>query len=278
MKHTAKRHPGPKGNLFYQILMLVVALIFSAPLIWMIIFSLRAPGLPPPREIEWFPRPIAWQNYGDIFNIIPLGRYILNSLFLSLTAVLLTLLSASLAGFGMALLNPKPRRVLVILSIGMLMVPLTALWLTRFLLFSWLDWIDSYLALLAPAFMGSSSFFVLLYYWAFRRISSENFDAARLEGAPPLTIWRRIGLPQVVPTTTVVAVLTFIVYWNDFINPLLYLKSQKLYTLSVGLQQLQQLDRTNWPLLLAASVIMALPVILLFVVVQRRFLSELRAY
>ena len=83
-----------------------------------------------------------------------------------------------------------------------------------------------------------------------------------------------MGVPLVRPTIAAVAVLTFILYWNDFINPLIYLKSQRLYTLAVGLQQLQQLDRTNWPLLLAAAVVMTLPVIVLFLLIQRYLLQQ----
>lgn len=176
----------------------------------------------------------------------------------------------------MAQLGPLARRRLVVFSVGLLMVPLTALWLARFVLFARLGWTDSYLALLAPALMGSSPFFVLLFYWAFRRLPVELFEVARLEGAGPFTVWRRIALPLTRPTTAAVAVLTFILYWNDFINPLLYLKSPQLYTLAIGLQQLQQLNRTNWPLLLAGSVVMTLPIIILFLLVQKHLLAEVQ--
>lgn len=260
---------------YYHILVLILVFLFLLPFAWMIVSSLRSPGLPPPRGVEWLPQPLAWENYQTIFTLIPLGRYIVNSLFVSLAGAGITWLSASLAGFGMAMLSQRAQRILLIFSIGLLMVPLSAFWLPRFLLFTWLDWIDSYLALLAPAIMGTSPFFVLLFYWAYRRISAEHFDAACLEGLNPLGNWFRIGLPQVHSTSMVVVVLAFIVYWNDFINPLLYLKTQSRYTLAVGLQQLQQLDRTNWPLLLAGSVIMTLPVIVLFLLVQGRFLSDI---
>ena len=96
--------------------------------------------------------------------------------------------------------------------------------------------------------------------------------SARLEGAGALTLWRHVALPLARATTGAVAVLTFALYWSDFMTPLLYLKSQSLYTLPVGLQQLQQLDRTNWPLLMAASVALAAPPALLFLLVQRQFL------
>ena len=258
---------------FYLVATLV-ALPFILPLVWMIASSLRTPGLPPPRGVEWIPQPLAWGNYPAIFRMIPLARYIFNSLFVSAAAVFLTLLVASWAGFGMAQLGRSARRRLLAFSVGLLMLPVTALWLTRFLLFNALGWIDTYLALWAPALMGSSPFFVLLFYWAFRRLETECYEAARLEGAGPLSVWYRVGLPQVRPTVAAVGSLTFILYWNDFINPLIYLKSQSLYTLAVGLQQLQQLDRTNWPLLLAAALVMTLPVVLLFLFAQRYFLHE----
>ena len=258
---------------FYLVATLVV-LPFVLPLIWMISSSLRLPGLPPPRGIEWLPQPLAWENYRTIFQWIPLGRYLLNSLFIASTAVLVTLLVASWAGFGMAQQGYQIRRLLLILSIGLLIMPLTAVWLARFVLFDTLGWIDTYLPLLAPALMGSNPFFMLLFYWAFRRVPSELYEVARLDGAGPLTVWWRVGMPLVRPTIAAVAVLTFILYWNDFINPLIYLKSQHLYTLAIGLQQLQQLDRTNWPLLLAAAVVMTVPVIVLFLLIQRFLLQQ----
>lgn len=261
-------------HISYYMVVTLIVLPLVLPLVWMISSSLRSPGLPPPRGIEWIPQPIAWENYRIIFQWIPLGRYLLNSLFVSTMAVIVTLLIASWAGFGMAQLNYRARRLVLALSIGLLIVPLTAVWLARFVLFDTLGWIDSYMALLAPSLMGSNPFFVLLFYWAFRRLPAELYEVAHLDGANPLTVWWRVGLPQVRPTMAAVAVLTFILYWNDFINPLIYLKSQRLYTLAVGLQQLQQLDRTNWPLLLAAAVVMTLPVIVLFLLIQRYLLKQ----
>jgi multiple sugar transport system permease protein len=264
------------GSLGYHAAAVLVAALFLVPLVWMVSASLRQTGLPPPREIEWIPSPIAWENYARLFDLLPFGRYILKSAIISLAAVPLTLLTASWAGFGMSQLGPRARNRLLILSIGLLMVPITALWLTRFVLFKAAGLVDSYTALIAPALMGSSPFFILLFYWAFRRIPSELFDSARLDGASALSIWRHIAFPLARATVVAVGTLTFLLYWNDFINPLLYLKSQETYTLAVGVQQLQQLDRTNWPLLMAACVIMTAPALLVFFVAQRFFLQESR--
>jgi multiple sugar transport system permease protein len=189
-------------------------------------------------------------------------------------AVPLTILTASMAGFAMALLERRSRLVLVVVSVALLMVPVTALWLTRFLLFRWVGLTDSLLALVVPALAGSSPLFVLLYYWTFRRVSAEVFEMARLDGAGVLGTWRRVAMPQAVPTSIAVAVLAFILYWSDFISPLLYLRSQDLYTLPLGLRQLQQLDPSDWPLLMAGAVMLTLPAVLFFLLVQRLFLGE----
>lgn len=264
-----------QNGLYYGTAILI-SLIFILPLFWMLSASLRQPGLPPSRTIEWIPNPVTWENYLTIFQIIPLERYILNSCVVAGMAIPLTVLTASLTGFGIAELGARVRGLLFTLTVGLLLVPGSALWLTRYMLLSWLGITDSYLALIAPAFMGTSPLFILLYYWTFRRIPVEVFESARLDGAGAFSVWWRIGLPQSRPTSMAVTILAFMFYWNDFINPLLYLKSQSLYTLAVGVQQLQQLDKTNWPILLAAAVVMTLPTLLLFGGLQRFFLSEER--
>ena len=260
---------------FHAVSILISAL-FILPLVWMASASLRQPGLPPPRTIEWWPEPLTWSNYTRIFEMLPLGRYIFNSLLVAGIAVPITLVTASLAGFAMTQLNRRGRESLLGLSVVLLIVPTVAVWVARFILFRTLGLFNSYAALLAPALMGSSPLFVLLFFWSFRRIPRELYDAARMDGAGPLEIWWRVALPLSGATVIVVGILTFLLYWGDFTTPLFYLKSQTLYTLPVGLRQLQELDRTNWPLLLAGAMVMTLPSVLLFGIVQRFFLPENR--
>ncbi len=268
------RRRGRAGLLTGHLLPLLVAAVFLLPLLWMITASLREPGLPPPRTVEWLPTSPSPDNYGAVFELLPFGRYLLNSLAVVGLAVPLTIITASMAGFAMALLERRSRSALVVLSVALLLVPITALWLTRFLLFSWVGLTDSLLALLVPALSGSSPLFVLLYYWTFRRMSVGIFEMAHLDGAGVFTVWRRIALPNALPTGVAVAVLTFILYWSDFISPLLYLRSQDLYTLPLGLRQLQQLDPTDWPLLMAGAVMLTVPAVLFFLVVQHLFLGD----
>lgn len=260
---------------FHAVSILISAL-FVLPLIWMIAASLRQPGLPPPRTVEWLPDPLAWSNYVRVFQMLPFGRYVFNSLLVAGTAVPITLVTASLAGFAMAQLSRRGQDRLIVLSVVLLIIPSTAVWLARFILFRTLGLFNTYAALIAPGIMGSSPLFVLLFYWSFRRIPPELYEAARMDGASPLGIWWRVALPLSTATIVVVSILTFLLYWGDFTTPLFYLKSQTLYTLPLGLRQLQELDRTNWSLLLAGSVIMTLPAVLLFAIVQRFFLQENR--
>jgi multiple sugar transport system permease protein len=257
-----------------HVLPLLLAVLFLLPLLWMITASLREPGLPPPRTVEWLPLSPAPENYARVFELLPFGRYLLNSLAVVALAVPLTIITASMGGFAMALLERRSRVALVVLSVALLLVPITALWLTRFLLLSWAGLTDTLLALVVPALAGSSPLFVLLYYWTFRRASAEIFEMAHLDGAGPVGVWRRIAMPNAWPTTVAVAVLTFILYWSDFISPLLYLRDQELYTLPLGLRQLQQLDPTGWPLLMAGAVMLTLPAVLFFLLVQHLFLGE----
>ena len=270
---TARRTARAAG--FHAVSILMSAL-FVLPLIWMFAASLRQPGLPPPRTIEWLPSPLMWSNYVRVFQILPLGRYVLNSLFVAGAAVPVTLITASLAGFAMAQLSRRGQDRLIILSLILLIIPTTAVWLARFILFRSLGLFNTHAALIAPSIMGSSPLFVLLFFWSFRRIPLELYEAARMDGASPLSIWWRVALPLSASTIVVVSILTFLLYWGDFVTPLFYLKSQTLYTLPVGLRQLQELDRTNWPLLLSGSVVMTLPAVLLFAIVQRFFLQENR--
>jgi len=275
---TVTDSPPRRGQLVrgaaYHLPRLAVAMLFLLPSVWLISASLRQTGLPPPRTIEWPPNPLAWSNYRRVFELVPLARYAGNSLLVVLFAVPLTVITASWAGLAMTQL-PKPlRQALVIIAAMLLMVPTVSLWLPRFIVFKHLGLIDTRWALVAPAVMGSSPLFVLLYYWTFRRLPQTMFESARLDGASLLQIWAHVAMPLAWPTSVAVVVLTFILYWSDFVSPLLYLKSERLYTLPVGVQFLQQMDAIDWPLLMAGAVIMTGPVLLLFLLGQRVFWPE----
>ena len=255
----------------------LVAVAFLLPLYFMFSGSLRQAGLPPPRTPELLPSPLAWSNYERAFELVDIPRYTVNSLIVVAFAVPLTVLTASWAAFAMTRLPRRWAGALVALSLIALMVPLTALLVPRFVIFKNLGLVDTYVPLVAPAIMGTSPFYVLLYYWGFKRVPPSLFEAARLEGLGPMAIWRRVAMPLVRPVTAAVAVLAFVVTWGNFLDPLIFLVDQEKFTLPLGLRALASLDRTNFPLLLAGSVAATLPVIVAFLIVQRFFLQEFRA-
>jgi len=259
----------------YHLAGLACAAVFVLPFFWAVVASLRQPGLPPSRTVEWWPQSAYWDNYAELFRVVPMGRYALNSLIVVAIAVPVTLLTAALAGFALSQLGVVWRRRLVMASVALMLIPGMAVWTFRFHVLNWLGLVDSLWALIVPAVAGGSPLFVLLFYWACWRIPSELYESARLDGAEAWTVWWQIAWPLVRPTTAAVAVLAFALYWGDFSTPVLYIFRPELYTLPIGLQLLRQMDATNLPLLMAGSILMAAPVVVLFLAVQRLFLHDL---
>jgi multiple sugar transport system permease protein len=252
-----------------------VTVVFVLPLVFMISGSLRKPG-PPPRTLELVPDPVVVGNYDRAFELVGLGRATLNSLLVATVAAVLSVLVASWAGFALARLPRRLADALVAASLAALMVPLTALLVPRFALFRSLDLVDTYVPLVAVALLGTSPLYVLVYAWAFRRLPPELYEACRLEGMTPFAIWRRMAMPLVRPVTVGIGVLAFLVSWGNFLDPLIYIYDRDLFTLPLALKSLAQLDRTNYPLLLAGAVVATAPVIAVFLVAQRWFLHEHR--
>jgi multiple sugar transport system permease protein len=250
-----------------------IAALFVLPLAFMAVGSLRTPGLPPPSGFEWLPDPLRFENYRSIFAFAPLWRYMLNSSIVAIVAVPLTVLVASWAGYAIVASRSLGRR-LVIVSLIALVIPQTALWVPRFVLYENAGLTDNLLVLMLPALMATSPFYVLLFALAYSRIDPRLFEAARLEGLSPFGEWRRVAWPLGRAAVFAVAVLAFIFHWSNFIDPLLYLTEVDLYTLPLGLRALQTLDATNFPILLAASVFVTLPALIAFLAVQRAFFAR----
>lgn len=251
-----------------------IVLLFLLPLYWAFVVSVRQTGLPPSSTLEWWPSAFHWEAYAEVFRTVPMARYARNSLFVVALAVPLTLLTAALAGFGMTQLPTAWRQRLMTGSVALLLVPGMAFWTFRFHILNLLSLVDSLWALIVPALAGGSPLFVLLFYWAYWRIPHELYESARLDGADAWTVWRLVAWPLARPTTAAAALLAFVLYWGDFTTSVLYIYSTKLYTLPIGLQLLRQMDETNTPLLMAASVMMAAPIVVFVLFVQIFYLRD----
>lgn len=176
----------------------------------------------------------------------------------------------------MTLMTGRRRKLLIGALLVLALVPVTAVWIPRFVMFDALNLVGTYVPLIAPALMGGSPLFVLLYFVALRRIPPELFEAARMEGVGTLRIWWSVALPLVKPTTTAIGLLALVLFWSNFIDPLLYLKSEKDLTAPPMLHQLELLGPTNWPVFLAGAVVVTLPVVVAFLIAQRFLWSDER--
>ncbi len=253
------------------LLRIVVALVFLLPLYWMVGASLHRLGVPLPTSLRLLPEQPTLSNFARVWSLVPLGRFTLNSLLVVVLGVPLTLVTASWAGLAIARLSRPAQRVWVVISLAVLMAPGIALWSTRFLVYRTLGWYDTVWALIAPAWMGTSPFFVLMFYRAFRRVPAAIYESAILDGTGVLQMWAKVALPMARPTVLGVALLSFIFYWGDFISPLLYLNSESNYTLPVALRLLEQMTRAEWGLLMAAALWATVIPLLLFLLAQPYF-------
>ena len=252
----------------------LVSVVLLLPLVFMVAGSLRTPGLPPPDGFEFLPEQIRWANYQSVFAFLPLWTYMRNSLIVVAVAVPITVLLASWAGFAIATSGPRVQRRLIGISVVALMVPVSALWVPRFVMFRWIGITDSLVALMTPALMATTPFFVLIFALAYSRIPKEIFEAARLDGLGPLAMWRQIACPLGRPAAFAVAILAFVFHWSNFIDALLFLSTEANYTLPLALRSLQTLEPTNHPILLAASVLVTVPAVLAFLSAQRAFFAK----
>lgn len=265
-----------KPSVARAIAVTLVCFVFVAPLLVLVTGSLRAPGLPPPPAFELVPDPATLDAYRDAFDVAPVARSMANSAIVAAIFVPIAVVSASWAGFAIAMARERLRRRLITLALVLMMVPATALWLTRFVIFKTAGMVDTFWPLIVPALLGGSPLGVLLYAHAYGRIPDDLYDAARLDGMGPMRIWRRVAMPLVRATTVAVAMLAFVATWANFIDPLLYLNTQDKFTAPLTLRYLEQLGPTNWPVLLAGAAAVTAPAVLVFLLAQRWFLQQER--
>ena len=186
------------------------------------------------------------------------------------------LLTASLCGYGFARIDFPGRNFWFGIALATMMLPYYVTMVPQFILFSRLGWMDGYLPLTVPFFFGGGAFNVFLFRQFFRTIPEDLSDAARIDGCSEFGIYWRIFVPLSTAVFITVAIFTFMASWNDFIGPLLYINSPEKFTIALGLatyRSMMGVGRTRWDLLMAASVAMTIPIVLLFFILQRYFIK-----
>jgi ABC-type glycerol-3-phosphate transport system permease component len=249
------------------------SLAFLLPLVWMLTTALKPDtqlfAYPP----QWIPKPPQWRNFVEAIQYFPFWRYFLNSTIVTILAVFGQVFSASIVAYGFARLRWPGREVVFFLVLATLMIPAQVTMIPQFVIFTWLGWVDTLLPLIVPSFFGGGAFNVFLFRQYYRTIPREYNDAARIDGASEWRIFWQIILPQSKPVIATAAIFAFLWTWNDFMGPVIYLHSPENFTLPIGLRAFQQQTGTEWDLLMAASLIVMVPVIALFFLLQRYFVQ-----
>lgn len=252
---------------------LIVGGLFTLfPFLWMISTSLKEEQYLLTFPPQLIPNPVNFQNYQDIWTLIPLAQGFLNSTFISVTGTLGVLFASSLAGFAFAKLRFPFRDRLFVVLLATLMIPGAILLVPQFILYRDLGWLGSYSPLIIPSLFGAvyETFFFRQF---FRGIPDELIDSAKIDGANWFVIYWRIVVPLSRPVFATLAVLAFMWRWNDYLGPLIYLQRPEMQTVPVLISTFQSQYITQYGLLMAASVLSILPILLVFILMQRYFVE-----
>jgi multiple sugar transport system permease protein len=266
--HAARARLGRWGVMTLLVLGAVLAML---PMLWMLSASLMATGEATEYPPRLLPRDPTLQHYRDVFTRLHMGRYLLNSAIIAATVTVLSLFVNSMAGYAFAKLRFRGRdRLFRLLSAG-LVVPVQVAMLPLFLLMKELGLINTYWGVIIPTLASIFGIFLVRQYAL--GIPDDLLDAARIDGASELRIYRSIVLPVTAPILATLAIWTFLTTWNDFMWPLIVLSDESRHTLPVALASLVGEHVQDTELMMAGSVLTLLPVLVVFVVLQRYYIA-----
>ena len=264
--------------LVYLVLTLLGAL-FALPLFWLVSSSLKAEAqvfsFPP----EFIPDPVVLSNYSNAIAEFPFWGAAQNTMLIVVATVFGHVFTVSVTAFTFARMRFPGRDVLFLIVLGTLMTPYHVYLIPQYILFRNLGWINTPKPLFVPQLLAQSPYFIFLFRQFFLSIPREYDESARLDGASWFDIYWRIVMPQSLPAVGAVAIFTFMGTWNDFLAPLIYLNEPKKQTLAVALRTYEQLsmniylERFPWPYVMAVSVLITVPPMLLFFAAQRYFIQ-----
>ena len=254
-----------------HVLLIAASLVMIYPVIWMLVSSFR------PTDVI-FRTPGLWvndlivQNYTQGWTALtaPFSRYLLNSAFVVIGAIIGNLFSCSLAAYAFARLQFRLKALWFSIMLVTIMLPIHVVLVPQYILFNYLGWVDTFIPLILPKFLATDAFFVFLMVQFIRGIPRELDEAARIDGCGHWQIFSRIMIPLMVPALATTAIFTFIWTWSDFFTPLIYLTDPSKYTVPVALRSfLDSTSGSNWGAMFAMSIVSLIPIFLAFLFGQR---------
>lgn len=266
-----KNKIGP-GRIILYVVLLILAFVMLMPFAWMLSASLKLNKDVFTFPIEWIPKAPRWQNYQDIWTVIPLSKFILNTVKLTVIVTLLQLLTSSFAAYAFAKLDFKGKNALFLGYIGTIAVPWQAYMVPQFIMMRNVFHLnDTHLAIIC--LQAFSAFGVFLMRQFYSDIPDELCETARIDGMNEYQIWWDIMLPLSKPALSTLTIFTFVNTWNDFLGPLIYLTTTEKKTIQIGLRMFISQYSTEYGLIMAASVIVLIPVLAVFLSLQKYFVQ-----
>lgn len=254
-----------------HVILMAGAITMILPFLWTISTSLKQLS-----EVFVFPPKflgahIQWSNYLRISDRFPFDTYFLNSVKITVIVVAAQLVTSSMAGFVFARLRFRYREALFGLYLATMMVPAQVTMIPNFIVMRYYDLVDTHWSLILPALVSAFGTFLLRQF--FVTIPESLEDAAKMDGCTPFGIYWRIFIPLSKPAMATLGVFVFMGTWNDFVHPLVYINTQEKMTLPLGLASMQGMYSTDWPVLMAGTVICILPLIVMFLLAQDFFIK-----
>ncbi len=269
MRDTVIRQRLPSVALHAALVVMAVATLL--PMIWLIASSFKGSSaifaFPP----SFLPRDATVSNYARLFSEVPFGRYFINSVFLSTGATLVSLFFSTLAGYGFAKYDFAGKRFLFTILLASMMIPFQVLIVPLFKLLKDIGWLDSYWGIVVPFMVGGFGIFLMRQFMV--GVPNDLIDAARIDGCGEFGIYWRVVLPVVKPAIGALTIFVFLGQWNNYLWPLIVLRDEAKYTLPLGLANLVGVYRQEYGLLMAGTLIALLPIVTLFMAMQREFVS-----
>ncbi len=262
----------PYSKIIITFILFIGGILMIFPLLWMLSTSLRSTEEFYNAGINLIVKEVHWENYSKALMAFPFFTYFKNTLIITLTSVVFMCVSSSLAAYGFARYTAPGSKILFMIMLATMMLPGQVTMIPRFILFKNIGWINTLLPLFAPSLFGSA-FNIFLVRQFYMQLPQNLDEAARIDGCNDFLIWSKIYLPLSKPVLATVAIFEFVGKWNDFMDPLIYINSDSKKTLALGLQSFVTENTTDMNLLMAASLVVIAPCIILFFCFQNQFIA-----
>ena len=250
-----------------------MAVIATVPFLWMISTSLKSRGALMSIPIEWIPKNPTLDAYVKMFTKFPFIKCIVNSLFISVSYTVITLLSSSMAAFALAKLRFPKANALLSFYLATMMIPTQVTMIPLFVIINKLGLIDTYLSVISPSLFRTFAIFLLVQQM--RTLPNDYLDAARIDGASVFQVYLKVALPLCKTSLATLSITTFMDSWNDYLWPLLMLTDKNKMTLPIALSTLNGQYNTEYNVLMAGSLISMIPIIVIYIFAQKYFKSGL---